>query len=144
MASVACWAIYTAGASALIVRHSALFVTGMTMAIGGVPYALVVMPQVLRVDWTRVSTWSLASLVLSALLALNVAYLIWYTGIQKIGPSRTSMYSNLVPIAAMSVAAVWLGEPITGVKVIGAAAVLAGVALTRLGRAAALVLPVEE
>ena len=43
--------------------------------------------------------------VLSSLLALNVAYLIWYTGVQRIGAARTSMYSNVVPIVAMSVAA---------------------------------------
>jgi drug/metabolite transporter (DMT)-like permease len=144
MTSVACWSIYTTGASTLIARHSPLFVTGTTMVIGGIPYALVVMPQVLRVDWARVSDWTLVSLVLSALFALCLAYLIWYTAIQKIGPARTSMYSNLVPIAAMSVAAVWLGETITGRKLIGATAVLVGVLLTRLGKRAIVAVPLEE
>ena len=37
MASVGCWAAYTLGASRLIARHSPLYVTGMTMAIGGIP-----------------------------------------------------------------------------------------------------------
>jgi drug/metabolite transporter (DMT)-like permease len=144
MVSVACWGIYTAGASALIRRHSALFVTGMTMVIGGVPYAIVVAPQILRVDWAHVGAWTLVSLLLSALLALNVAYLIWYVGVQKIGPVRTAMYSNLVPIAAMAVAAVWLREPISGAKIIGATAVLAGVVLTRFGRQAPVIVPSEE
>jgi drug/metabolite transporter (DMT)-like permease len=44
------------------------------------------------------------------------------------------MYSNGVPIVAMIVAAIWLGEPLTSAKIIGAAAVLSGVALTRIGR----------
>ena len=34
MVSVGCWAAYTLGASRLIARHSPLYVTGMTMAIG--------------------------------------------------------------------------------------------------------------
>jgi drug/metabolite transporter (DMT)-like permease len=71
---------------------------------------------------------------LSALLALNLAYVIWYMGVQRLGPARTSIYSNGVPIVAMAVATVWLGEPLTGTKVAGAAAVLSGVLLTRLGR----------
>ena len=50
-----------------------------------------------RMDWASVSGWTWVSLVLSALLALNVAYLIWYMGVQKIGAARTSMFSNLVP-----------------------------------------------
>lgn len=134
MMSVGCWTAYTIGASRLIARHSPLFVTGMTMAIGGVPYAALVFPQFLGLDWASVSVFTWVSLVLSALLALNVAYLIWYTGVQRIGPSRTSMYSNLVPLVAMGIAGYWLGEPISNDKLIGAVAVLSGVALTRLGR----------
>ena len=100
-------------------------------------------PQFLGLDWARVSVFTWVSLVLSALLALNVAYLVWYTGVQKIGAARTSMYSNLVPIVAMSFAAFWLGEPLTRDKFLGAGAVLTGVLLTRLGRKPPVV-PIEE
>jgi drug/metabolite transporter (DMT)-like permease len=143
MTSVACWVAYTLGAGRLIARHSPLFVTGMTMAIGGVPYVAATLPQLFAMDWGAVSDWTWVSLVLSALLALNVAYLIWYTGVQRIGAARTSIYSNLVPIVAMTVAALWLGEPLGGAKIIGAAAVLSGVFLTRLGRRPNPV-PIEE
>ncbi len=143
MISVGCWAAYTIGASRLIARHSPLFVTGMTMAIGGIPYVALTFPQFLGLDWARVSAFTWISLVLSALLALNVAYLIWYTGVQRIGAARTSMYSNLVPLVAMSFAALWLGEPLSRNKLIGAAAVLTGVFLTRLGRKPSAV-PIEE
>jgi drug/metabolite transporter (DMT)-like permease len=143
MVSVTCWACYTLGAMRLIARHSPLYVTGMTMTIGGVPYALVMLPQVLAVHWAAVSWWTLCALVLSALLALNVAYLIWYMGVQKIGAARTSIFSNVVPITAMTVAALWLGEPVPAAKIIGAASVLAGVLLTRVGRSMVTV-PAEE
>jgi drug/metabolite transporter (DMT)-like permease len=143
MISVGCWAAYTIGAGRLIARHSPLFVTGMTMAIGGIPYVALTFPQFLGLDWSSVSAFTWISLVLSALLALNVAYLIWYTGVQRIGAARTSMYSNLVPLVAMSFAALWLGEPLSRNKLIGAAAVLTGVFLTRLGRKPSAV-PIEE
>ena len=143
MVSVACWAAYTLGAGRLIARHSPLFVTGITMAIGGIPYVAMTLPQFVIADWSTVSVWTWVSLVLSALLALNVAYLIWYIGVQRIGAARTSMYSNVVPIVAMFVAALWLDEPITQAKLLGAAAVVTGVLLTRLGRTPAPV-PVEE
>jgi drug/metabolite transporter (DMT)-like permease len=44
------------------------------------------------------------------------------------------MYSNIVPLVAMAIAAAWLGEPMTASKIAGAVAVLAGVLLTRLER----------
>ena len=133
MVSVGCWAAYTLGAGRLMARHSPLYVTGITMVIGGIPYVLIASPQLILLDWDRVSTWTWVALVLSALLALNVAYLIWYIAVQRIGPARTSIYSNVVPIVAMAVAALWLGEPLTQSKLLGAAAVLGGIALTRAG-----------
>lgn len=132
--SVACWAIYTLGAGRLIRRHSPLFVTGTTMAIGGLPYAVAMLPQIVRVNWRTVSTSAWASLFVSAIFALCIAYVIWYAAVQKIGPARTAIYSNLIPITAMIIAAIWLHEPMPAVRIAGAVAVLAGVLLTRLGR----------
>jgi drug/metabolite transporter (DMT)-like permease len=124
-------------------RHSPLYVTGMTMAIGGIPYIAITLPQFFSLEWSGVSLWTWSALVLSALFALNVAYLIWYVGVQRLGPARTSMYSNVVPIVAMTAAALWLREVVPAQKLIGATAVLTGVFLTRLGRKA-LALPPEE
>jgi drug/metabolite transporter (DMT)-like permease len=80
-----------------------------------------------------VSAFAWASVVLSALLALNFAYLIWYTSVQRIGNVRTSAYSNFIPLVAMAVAAATLGEPIGASKLAGAGAILAGVVVTRIG-----------
>jgi len=134
MVSVGCWAAYTLGAGRLMARHSPLYVTGITMVTGGIPYVLLALPQMLRVDWSRVHVWTWIALLLSALLALCLAYTIWYAAVQRIGPSRTSIYSNLVPLVAMTAATFILHEPVSGVKMAGAAAVLTGVFLTRLAR----------
>jgi drug/metabolite transporter (DMT)-like permease len=144
MVSVLCWTAYTLAGARLIQRHSPLYVTGISMSIGAVPYVLLALPQIVRMNWAGVSAWTWTMLVLSAVLALCLSYLIWYTAVQRIGPARTSLYSNLVPIAAISVAAIWLGEPVTPTKLLGAAAVLSGVFLSRLGRAPGAVKPEGE
>ena len=141
MISVGCGVANTIGAGRLMTRHSPLYVTGITMVIGGIPYVLIALPQLILQEWDRVSAWTWIALVLSALLALNVAYLIWYIAVQRIGPSRTALYSNAVPLVAMAVAALWLGEPLTIAKGFGAAAVLGGIALTRLGGGSRLKTP---
>ena len=76
------------------------------------------------------ASWLL--MVASAVLALAVAYLIWYTAVQRLGSSRTAVYSYLTPIVAMLVAAVWLGEPVTGNQAAGAGAILTGLMITRM------------
>ena len=81
---------------------------------------------------------------LSALLALNLSYVLWNTAVQRIGSSQTAIYSNLIPVAAVGTAAIWLHEPIDRWKAIGAALIIAGlVAATRFGGAADAI-PAEE
>jgi drug/metabolite transporter (DMT)-like permease len=132
LGAVACWAVYTVGARDLLTRYSPLTVTGLTMLLGTALYVPATTPELLAMDWGRVHAWAWVALVLSALLALNLAYLIWYTSVQRIGNIRTSVYSNIIPLVAMSVAALTLGERLTGAKIAGAACVLSGVALTRM------------
>jgi drug/metabolite transporter (DMT)-like permease len=133
LGAVACWTAYTLGTGRLMERHSPLGVTGFSMAIGTALYVPVMWPEIARVDWTAVSAATWMKLMYSSVFALCVAYMIWYAAVQRIGSARTSVYSNVVPIVAMAVAAAWLGEPLDATKIAGAALVLAGVALTRTG-----------
>jgi drug/metabolite transporter (DMT)-like permease len=108
-------------------------VTGISMVIGSLLYVPAVSPHLrtLRIGSVSGTTWF--TIVYSALFALCIAYTIWYAAVREIGSAKTSIYSNLVPVVAMAAAVVFLGEPLDLRKLIGAAAVLAGVALTRMG-----------
>ena len=140
---VCCWAIYTLGARQLMLRHSPVGVTGLSMAIGTVIYVPVMTQNLLATDWTQISPGTWLALTYSALFALCIAYTIWYMAVREIGSARTSVYSNLVPIVAMLTAVIFLGERLTAGRLLGAAAVLVGVALTRVGKTAPLVPPEE-
>jgi drug/metabolite transporter (DMT)-like permease len=143
MVAVACWTAYTLMSQRLMERHSPLAVTGLSMAIGAVLYAGFAWPTLRRTPWGSVSAGTWLALVGSAVLALCLAYLLWYVAVRVIGSARTAIYSNLTPIVAMGVAWLWLGEPVGWAKAAGAAAVLGGVALARLERRAPP-LPAEE
>jgi drug/metabolite transporter (DMT)-like permease len=130
--AVATWAAYTISSRPLLSRYSPLVMTGFTMIIGALGYLPLGIPSLLRLDWSRVSVMAWVGMVYSAVFALVVAYLIWYTAVQRMGNSRTSLYSNVVPLVAMTIAALTIGEPLTPRKIAGAAAVLAGLVLTRV------------
>jgi drug/metabolite transporter (DMT)-like permease len=140
--AVCCWAIYTLGTRPLMERHSPVAVTGLSMALGTLVYVPLVWPDIRTVEWSRVSAWTLGLSIYSALFALCIAYTIWYVAVRQIGSARTSAYSNLIPVVAMTSAVLFLGEPLEGRKVIGAVAVLAGVALARAG--SRVTAPAEE
>ena len=131
-AAVCCWAIYTLGSRPLMLRHSPVTVTGLSMAIGTAFYLPAVSSHIRAVKWSAVSSGTWVAAVYSALFALCVSYTIWYAAVREIGSARTSAYSNVVPLVAMTTAVIFLGEPLDLRKIAGAAAVLIGVALTRV------------
>lgn len=141
--AVCCWTFYTLAARPLMARHSPVAVTGLSMALGTALYLPVMARNIAAVRWTSVSATTWMALVYSALFALCVAYTIWYAAVRELGSARTAVYSNLMPIVAMLTAVVFLDEPLGLMKAAGAAAVLGGVALTRVGRTR-MAIPAEE
>lgn len=127
-----CWAVYTVGSRHLLQRLTPLAVTGYSMGLGSVLYAPFGVKDLVRLDWRSVSAGAWSGLVFSAVFGLAVAYMIWYTAVQRLGNTRTSVYSNVVPLVAMTIAALWLGERVTRVKIAGACAILGGVFLTKV------------
>jgi drug/metabolite transporter (DMT)-like permease len=130
-AGMLCWAVYSVGSRPLLGRYSPTVLTAWTTAIGATLYAVAAIPTLAGTHWAAVSWWSWFLMAASSLVCLVWSYVVWYTGVQRLGATRTSAYSNLTPIAAMVIAWLWLGEPITPAQSVGAAAILGGVFLTR-------------
>jgi len=131
MAGVICWSTYSVASQSILKRHDPLLVIGLTFSIGATLYVLALTPILITVDWQAISGFSWMMMLTSALLALNLSYWIWYTGLKKLGGSRTSVYSYLTPVVAMIVAAVWLAEPISSNQLAGAGFIFTGLLITR-------------
>lgn len=131
------WALYTVGSRPLVQRYGSVPVTAWTMGVGTVGLVLAGTPALLRQDWDRVGPGAWLGLLYSALFSLGLAYLIWYRGVERIGNTRTAIFSNLTPVVALAVSAVWLGERPSALALLGAALVLAGVSWVRTDRGSA-------
>lgn len=59
-----------------------------------------------------------------------LGFLWYYQGIQKIGPTRAGLFINFVPVSAILLAFIFIGEPITMSLLIGTVLVSSGVYLT--------------
>jgi len=144
IAGVWCWAVYAVGSAPMLRRHAPIALTGYTMAIGSLLYLPAALPELARLQWAAVTPASWIALVYSAVFALFAAYIVWHTAIQRIGNVRTAMYSNLIPLSALATSIVFLGDRLSPRQMLGAAAVLTGVALTRLRPVWRASLPAEE
>jgi drug/metabolite transporter (DMT)-like permease len=132
LGAVACWSLATIVSKPLLEDWPAFEITGFSMAIGTLLFLPFAIPQLWQVRFATVPWQAWGALVFSALLALYVAYAIWFASVQRLGSTRTAVYSNMVPVAGLLVASLGFGEQIGAGKGFGAAIVLTGVLLTRL------------
>ncbi len=126
-----CWALYTVLSKPLLEHYSPLRVSGLSMAMGAPLLVLASVPELIRQDWGTVSLQGWLGLLYSFSMALVFAYIVWSTGVRRIGGPRTAVYSNLIPVVAVTTAWLMLGEAMTGLQLVGAVVILTGVTLAR-------------
>jgi len=88
---------------------------------------------------TKIAAFTITDWLCLAYLGVfgTVFGFVWfYQGIQKIGATRAGLFINFVPICAVLLSFLILGEPLTSSLLIGAALVTAGVYLTNRTAAA--------
>jgi drug/metabolite transporter (DMT)-like permease len=134
LGSALAWSVYTVLSSPYVQKYGTLPTTAFTMWIGTIGLVAVSTPALLAQNWTSVSAGAWAGLVFSGALSLALAYILWYYGVRHLGSSRTAVYSNTVPVVALLVAWLTLGEVPTLVQVAGTAMIIGGIGLARLQR----------
>lgn len=133
LAAALCWSLYSVLLTPYTERIEGIPLSALTMLGGLVPMLVVSVPTLAGMRWSSVSAGGWAAVLYSGLLALAVAYLFWYKGVRAIGPIRTAMYANLQPVIALGVAWAALSEAPHLPQLAGAACIVGGVVLTRLG-----------
>ena len=131
IANPICWSIYTVLSKPMLKEYSPLKLTTVTMAIGTVPLVLVSVPSLNAQDWSAVSVNAWLSLAFSAVFAIAIGYVLWYTGVSRIGSSRTALYDNLVTVFAVASAWIFLSESMTAFQIFGAVLVFASLYVAR-------------
>ena len=120
-----CWAVYSVMGKRAVKNLSALQTTAVTMLIGAAAIAgLAIAVHAGSLPLPPVA--SLGALGIMALFGTVLAYLFWNKGISTIGPARTSVFFDLVPIFTMLIA-IGLGQEVIPAQWLGALLVMTGV-----------------
>ncbi|MBI3362329.1 MAG: DMT family transporter [Chloroflexi bacterium] len=124
------WAWYIIFSRPYVQRHSALLVTTWTVGTSTLCLWLAALPALGGIDWARVPAAAWWGAVYTGGFGVAGAYILWNAAVKRVGGTRVAVYSNLVTVIAVIIAAVALGETITVLKIVGALAVFGGIALT--------------
>ena len=133
VANPICWSLYTVLSKPMLKEYSPLKLTAISMSMGTVPLVLVGVPSLRSENWVAISTTAWLGLAFSACFAIALAYVVWSTGVSRIGSARTALYEYLVTVFAVASAWILLSESMTAIQIAGAALVFLSLYLARKG-----------
>lgn len=128
------WGLFSVLLQPYTQRAHPMHLSAITMASGAGVMLLAAVPGMLALDWGTLPVSAWGAVAYAGIGALVVAYLLFYRGVRVLGPTRTSLYSNLQPVFALAVAWVMLNETPTGWQLTGAGFIMAGLLLSRVSR----------
>ena len=128
------WSAYSISAKYSMLRLSALTVLAYSSLVGVfllIPFVLMegVLPEIGSI---QPKIW--LSLLYLSIGAAGIAHLWYYEGIQVIGVSKSAVFLNIEPIAAITLGILILGEKLTLPSFFGAVLVITGLFLTNYGK----------
>jgi drug/metabolite transporter (DMT)-like permease len=129
-----CWSLQTVLSQPVVARYGPLKTSAYAISIGSVAFAPLGISELLRMTPSAIPASAWWALGYSIVFSLVIAYCIWFYAVGRIGPTHTSVYSNLTPVAAVAVAYLALGEPVGWPKLVGAVVILLGIYLVRRQR----------
>jgi drug/metabolite transporter (DMT)-like permease len=131
LAATFCWSLHTVLSKSVVGRYGPIRTNAYAMSVGTLFFLPFGLPALLRLAPASIPASAWWGTAYSLLFSLVGAYVVWYVGVARIGPTHTAVYSNLTPVAALVVAYLALGEPVGGLQLIGVLAILGGIYLVR-------------
>ena len=89
------------------------------------------LPFVLWLGLEAINPQNISSVLYAGIFPSLIAPLVWMLAVQMIGPNRTSIFRNLMPVFTAIIANIWLAEAWTVYHSIGGVIILLGILLAQ-------------
>lgn len=127
LGAVISWALYSVVGKVVLRKYSAVESTTYAVAFGTLflfPFAY------FETSWHDIlqvssSTWVAISHM--SIFVTVISFIMYYYGIKEVGAAKASIFINVMPVSAVIMATLFLGETLTWAHGIGAAMVFSGV-----------------
>lgn len=128
--ATATWGAYSVAIVPLLRVYSVWRISAGALLMGSIPLVLTALPQIADQRWDLGAlVWAgFAFAVLGPLVLTNF---LWFTAIERVGPSRATLVTNLQPFLAALFAVALLSEELTWIQVAGGLAIGAALLLAR-------------
>lgn len=107
-------------------KYGSISMVAMRTAIGGSLYLMVATPSLLSESWLSFGFWTWFAILAGGAIGVGMGQWIKVRALRSIGPTRVVIYGNLVPLAAMMIAWLSIGENPSLYEVIAGILIIAG------------------
>jgi drug/metabolite transporter (DMT)-like permease len=128
--AAATWGFYSVAIVPLLRRYSVWRISAGALVAGAIPLVITGIPQLLEQDWDlEPLVWgAFTYAVLGPLVLTNF---LWFSAIERVGPSRATLVTNLQPFLAALFAVALLSEDLTWLQIAGGVAIGLALLLAR-------------
>jgi drug/metabolite transporter (DMT)-like permease len=139
LVATATWAAYSVAIAPLMTRYTASRISAWGLTIGAIPVLLIGAPQIADTDYASMPILVWVAFAFAVLGPLFVTNLLWFNAIDRVGPSKASLYANLQPFLGAIFALLLLSESMTRYQIVGGLLIGTGIVLSRSTESARVV-----
>ena len=107
-------------------EYGSVSVVALRTAIGGSLYLLIASPALVEVTWLSLGMWTWIAILAGGAIGVGVGQWVKVRALKKLGPTQVILYGNMVPIAALLIAWLSIGENPSYLEIISAAFIITG------------------
>lgn len=130
LAAVGSWTAYTILGKHALKGLSPIAATTYASLWGLLLLSMGAVNQLPMLDTTKLTWQVLSAIVFLGIFGTVIGFVWYYEGVKTIGPARTAVFNNLVPVFGVSLSALLLNESILISMIVGGVLTIAGVSLT--------------
>lgn len=129
LGAVLCEAVFLVLAKVAATRLTPLTASALTISLGFLTFLPAALYEGLTFPWGEVSAGGWLAVLYYGLFGTAVAYLLWYRGVARVDASAAGVFAGLMPVAAVGLSWLVLGEVVRPAHLLGVLLVLGAIGL---------------
>lgn len=106
--------------------YGSVAIVALRTAIGGSLYLLIASPDLVEVTWLSLGLWTWIAILAGGAIGVGVGQWVKVRALKLLGPTQVVLYGNMVPVAALLIAWLSIGENPSLMEIVSAVFIITG------------------
>lgn len=113
-------------------KYGSVSVVALRTAVGGALYLLIASPSLAGESWLSLGLWTWIAILAGGAVGVGIGQWVKVRALRKLGPTQVVLYGNMVPIAAILIAWLSIGENPSGLELLSGLFIVSGAVLIQM------------